>query len=655
MAGAGAGGVCPPPELSFGQEYYSVVNAAWTGRRVWLEKRYVGSQHTSEWFNTAGRSVKTGLIACVIVSQWTWAATILQSSFVAWEYGVSGPLWYASGATIQVLLFGAIAIEVKRKAPNAHTVCEIVRARWGPRAQASFLAFCLAANVVVTAMLLLGGSAVVSALTGVDLRAASFLIPLGVVAYTLAGGLKATYLASYFHSLILHVVLVVFVLLVYAASPRLGSPRVVHDRLMVVTGVARDCELPLSRPSQACGPVRGNFKGSYLTMLSSGGLVFGVINIVGGFCTIFADNSYWMSAIAARPSATHKGYLLGGLLWFALPFSLATALGLGALALDLPLTSEEGAKGLVPAATATALMGSSGSVLLLTMVFMTVTSAGSAELVAVSSLFTYDVYRTYINPAASGKQVLRVSRFAVLGFGCFMGVLAVVLNLAGVSLGWMYTAYGVMVGSAVIPLSFLLLWSKANATGAVLGPAIGCVFGVGVWLTVAKVVYGRVDLETTGRDGPTLAGNLASILAGGVVHVACSLVAPQERFDWEATRSGITTVESVDVDGGREEELHEERLVKARRWIVRWSVAFAVVIVVVWPAMSLPEGRFGVGYFTMWAVVAIAWGTVASAVIIVMPLVESWGTISKVCAAMLNLDHAQNMITNKATAASSEN
>lgn len=90
----------------------------------------MGSRHTSEWFNTAGRSVKTGLIASVIVSQvmnsnslcyvlfnlkfnfhvsiltmifvqWTWAATILQSSNVAWEYGVSGPFWYASGATIQ--------------------------------------------------------------------------------------------------------------------------------------------------------------------------------------------------------------------------------------------------------------------------------------------------------------------------------------------------------------------------------------------------------------------------------------------------------------------------------------------------------------------------------------------------------------------------
>jgi urea-proton symporter len=209
---------------------------------------------------------------------------------VAWQYGVSGPFWYASGATIQVLLFGVMAIEIKRKAPNAHTVCEIVRARWGRAAHVVFLAFCLATNVIVTAMLLLGGSAVANALTAINVYAASFLIPLGVVVYTLAGGLKATFLASYIHSVVVHVVLVVFVFLVYTSGNRLGSPRVVHDHLTAVASAVRDCSAPLSHPDQACGPVHGNFKGSYLTMLSSGGLVFGIINIVGNFGTVFVDN-----------------------------------------------------------------------------------------------------------------------------------------------------------------------------------------------------------------------------------------------------------------------------------------------------------------------------------------------------------------------------
>lgn len=42
---------------------------------------------------------------------------------------------------------------------------------------------------------------------------------------------------------------------------------------------------------------------------------------------------------------------------------------------------------------------------MLLMVFMAVTSCGSAELIAVSSLLTYDVYKTYVHPAATGEEV----------------------------------------------------------------------------------------------------------------------------------------------------------------------------------------------------------------------------------------------------------
>ncbi|KAK2991307.1 hypothetical protein RJ640_024572 [Escallonia rubra] len=551
--------------------------AFFTSFLVWLEKRYVGSRHTSEWFNTAGRNVKTGLIASVIVSQ--------------------------------VLLFGVMAIEIKRKAPNAHTVCEIVKARWGTAVHLVFLAFCFLTNIIVTAMLLLGGSAVVNALTGVNIYAASFLIPLGVVVYTLAG--------------------------VYTASNELGSPGVMYQRLLEVSSKSRVCQEPLSHDGQSCGPVSGNYKGSYLTMMSSGGLVFGIINIVGNFGTVFVDNGYWVSAIAARPSSTHKGYLLGGLVWFAVPFSLATSLGLGALALDLPITASEASHGLVPPATAIALMGKGGSILLLTMLFMAVTSAGSSELIAVSSLCTYDIYRTYINPDATGKQILRVSRSVVLGFGCFMGILAVILNKAGVSLGWMYLAMGVLIGSAVIPIAFMLLWRKANAIGAILGVTTGCVLGITTWLAVASIEYGRVNLDTTGRNAPMLAGNLVSILTGGAVHAVCSFWRPQN-YDWDTTKQ-ITMVEKEKSELPVE-ELREEKIIRAKAWIIKWGVGFTFVIAILWPLLSLPAGEFSKGYFTFWAVIAIAWGTVGSAVIIALPLMESWKTIQSVLLGMFTND-----------------
>lgn len=92
---------------------------------TWLLKRYLFEVQTSEMFMTAKRTVKTGLVASAIVSSWTWAATLLTSTEVAYRYGVSGPLWYASGACVQVLLFSVLAIELKRRAPNAHTYLEV--------------------------------------------------------------------------------------------------------------------------------------------------------------------------------------------------------------------------------------------------------------------------------------------------------------------------------------------------------------------------------------------------------------------------------------------------------------------------------------------------------------------------------------------------
>ena len=187
-----------------------------------LEEKYLGHTQNSEWFNTAGRIIKTGLTAAAIVSAWTWAATLLQSSTVAYLYGISGPFWYASGATIQVLLFGILAIELKRKAPDANTFLEIIRARFGNGTHKIFLGFALTCNMIVTGMLLLGGAAVVNGLTGMDITIAAFLIPVGVMVYTLVGGLKATFVADYMHTVIIYIVILTFVAMVFFISPVTG-------------------------------------------------------------------------------------------------------------------------------------------------------------------------------------------------------------------------------------------------------------------------------------------------------------------------------------------------------------------------------------------------------------------------------------------------
>lgn len=125
----------------------------------WMQTRYSGvNLRSNDEFISASRSLKKGIVASGIVSAWTWAATLLQSSTVATTYGISGPFWYAAGATVQVLLFAMLAAKIKINAPFANTYLQVIKTRWGTAAHLSFLCFALATSALVSAQLLLGGS-----------------------------------------------------------------------------------------------------------------------------------------------------------------------------------------------------------------------------------------------------------------------------------------------------------------------------------------------------------------------------------------------------------------------------------------------------------------------------------------------------------------
>jgi len=583
---------------------------------VKIEEKYLGLSQTSEMFNTAGRTIKTGLTAAAIVSAWTWAATLLQSSTVAYQYGISGPFWYAAGASIQVLLFGILAIELKRKAPNAHTFLEIIRARYGNGSHKVFLVFALMTNMIVTAMLLLGGSAVVNGLTGMNISLAAFLIPIGVMIYTLVGGLKATFVADYMHTIIIFVVILTFVAAVYLNTDITGGVEGMYNKLVEAAKL---------------NPVEGNAAGVFLTMASAGGLMFGIINIVGNFGTVFVDQAYWQRAIAAQPSSTVKGFLLGGACWFAIPFTLATTMGLTAIALDVDLTPAQVQMGLVVPAAATALMGEIGAIMVLAMLFMAVTSAGSAELIAVSSLITYDIYRTYRNPTASGKQLVRVSRITIVGFGLGMGGLAVILLGMGLSLGFVYLAMGIIIGSAVIPIALTILWKKTNRVAATLGAVIGLMVALSTWILTAVSLPdfgGEISLASLGHNYSMLFGNVAGILSGGIIAIIGSLAA-NKTFDWNDLKEKITLVE-VQVDAAQVEE-DEETLKKAFKFSLKGGGIMTLILIIAWPMpLIASEYVFDIVAYGTWVGISIIWVSVAAFFIIFLPIIEARKGIAQI-------------------------
>ena len=54
----------------------------------------------------------------------------------------------------------------------------------------------------------------------------------------------------------------------------------------------------------------------------------------GNFGTVFVDQSYWQSSVAAKPRQGVWGFLCGGLVWFAVPFTFATTIGMAYLSIS---------------------------------------------------------------------------------------------------------------------------------------------------------------------------------------------------------------------------------------------------------------------------------------------------------------------------------
>ena len=104
-------------------------------------------------------------------------------------------------------------------------------------------------------------------------------------------------------------------------------------------------------------------------------------------------------------------------------------MGLAALALEtnpvfptypMRMSDADVTAGLVLPNAAVAMLGKGGAAASLLLIFMAVTSASSAEFIAVSSIFTYDIYQTYFNPQASGKRLIYMAHTCVVVYAILL-------------------------------------------------------------------------------------------------------------------------------------------------------------------------------------------------------------------------------------------
>jgi len=131
---------------------------------------------------------------------------------------------------------------------------------------------------------------------------------------------------------------------------------------------------------------------------------------------------------------------------------------------------------------------------------------------------------------------------------------------------------------------------------------------------------------------------LVAILSSGLIHFVYSMIFPQD-FDFETLDSNIKLVED-DSSGLSEEDKDPKMLADAYKWITTRGWILTIVLVVIWPLLSIPAGKFTKDYFAFWVLIAIAWGFGAAIIITFLPILESSEELSSVILGMLGKETA---------------
>jgi hypothetical protein len=375
-----------------------------------------------------------------------------------------------------------------------------------------------------------------------------------------------------------------------------------------------------------------------------------VINLVGNFGTVFMDNGYYNKAIAASPVHALPGYIAGGLSWFAIPWLCATTMGLSALALEnnpvfptFPnrMDPADVSAGLVLPDAAVALLGSGGAAATLLLIFMAVTSAMSAEL---SSIWTYDIYQTYINPTASGKRLIYMSHASCIIYATIMAAFSTGLYYAGISMGYLYLMMGVIISGAVIPASLSLLWDRQSWAAATFTPPMALVCSLIAWLVTAKKEGGNLSVLSTGANYPMLAGNVVSLLAPLIFIPVLSFALRSPKYDWlsmkairKANDDDLAAAAHMDPElvrgassqSDHEEQMEQRQLKRSAKIARTLTIVLTLALLILWPMPMYGSGYiFSKSFFTGWVSVGILWLFCSSACVGIYPLWEGRHTSS---------------------------
>jgi SSS family solute:Na+ symporter/sodium/proline symporter len=425
------------------------------------------SVHSRADFLVAGRKLPWPVLVFTLLSSWIGAGSLLGGGENAYRNGFVA-LWQPAGGWAGLLVIALIAGRARRFAQ--FTVPDLLETRYNSAARVLGTIAIVISYTVITSYQFKGGGDILHLIFPQLARTTGMVIIAAfVVLFTAAAGMASVaYLDLVIGSLV-------------TATVVFAVPLMLHN-------------------SGGWSRVRETLPASHFTVLGDVGLSQALGFFIPTMLLLVGNQGMYQKFFSARSERDANyavaGWIVGTLLLETLLIMFAV-IGSAQFHTEqpreiIPLTARQG----LPVVIGAILLGG---------IFAKVISTANNYLFSPATNLIHDVYERFINPKASERQSLIVSRLLVVGLGAFALLQAAQFESVLRASLYAYTIYGAAVTPVVLAVFF---WRRATTQGAIASIALGTVVTIG-W-NLAQTLWGfEKDVDAV---YPALAASAISLI-----------------------------------------------------------------------------------------------------------------------------------------------
>lgn len=476
-------------------------------------------------------------MVCEVLSKIAWLSSIVHTGQLGFSHGLAGTYWHMAGSLWPLFLYAILSTEIREKFPNAASLVDLLGLRWGNSAHKIFLTIGLLSSLLNCIVLISSVSLLVGTLTGIPSLAVALIFSTTTVLITAQCGITGVYIISCFNVALTVTLLWIALSKVFVGPSEIGSIDAMYQLLNVasakVQGVPDDVDLAdpwgywsvirhpganllgnhsippnKTRPrSFSVSHISSSLElrhGQFLVFLPltdqrCTALCSGAAMSLVGVGRIVASQTLFATIQGSPVKQCQNVITLAALSALAVPLCLGISLGMGARALDIPISRWEAENGLVSSAVAVHFFGRTGAWFAMLQACTSIAATASAELIGFAVTLNRDLYVRYIHAEASMQDQSTVAMKSVWGCGFCVAVTSSFMIYANASQNLVFYFAGILMNACVVPL-IIAVTTQRNCPGAVVvGTVMGAVGGLLAWgiASVGLEVSATSDVAVT--------------------------------------------------------------------------------------------------------------------------------------------------------------